>query len=90
MYFVSKVLKGAELRYQKIERLALAVIMTARKLRHYFQGHPITVRTNYPIKQILNKPDLVGRMVKWAIELSEFESALSLEPVSSHRHWLIS
>lgn len=36
IYFVSKVLKGAEARYQKIERLALAVVVTARKLRQYF------------------------------------------------------
>ena len=78
MYFVSKVLKGAELRYQKIERLALAVIVTARKLRHYFQGHPITIRAKYPIKQILKKPDLAGRMVKWAVELFEYD--INFEP----------
>lgn len=49
----------------------------ARKLRHYFHGHRITVRTNYPIKQILMKSDLAGRMVTWAVELSEYDIQFS-------------
>lgn len=63
VYFVRKVLKGAETHYQKIEQLALAVVMTAKKLRQFFQGHPIIVKINYPIKRILKKPDLLGRMM---------------------------
>jgi len=73
VYFVSKVFKGAELRYQKIERLALAIITTARKLRPYFQSHKIMVKTNYPVKQVLSKPDLARRMVSWSVELSEYD-----------------
>ncbi|XP_057730619.1 uncharacterized protein LOC130945949 [Arachis stenosperma] len=73
VYFVSKVLQGAELRYPTIEKLALGLIMIARRLRHYFQMHPIIVRTGHPLRQILSKPDLAGRMTKWAIELSEFD-----------------
>ncbi|MCI60200.1 putative protein NYNRIN-like, partial [Trifolium medium] len=49
MYFVSRVFQGAEVRYQKIEKLALAVVVTARRLRQYFQSHKITVKTDYPI-----------------------------------------
>ena len=65
--------KGAELRYQKIERLALAIITTARKLHPYFQSHKIIVKTNYAVKQVLSKPDLAGRMVSWSVELSEYD-----------------
>ena len=36
LYFVGKVLKGAEVHYQKIEKIALAMVVTTRKLRHYF------------------------------------------------------
>jgi len=32
----------------------------------------LTVKTDYPIKQILQRPELAGRMTTWAIELSEF------------------
>jgi len=73
IYFVSKVFKGAEIRYEKTEILALVVVITARKLRPYFQSHKIVVKTNYPIKQVLGKPDLAGRMVAWSIELSEYD-----------------
>ena len=72
VYFVSRTLHGAEIRYQKIEKLALALITTARKLRPYFQTHQVIVRTNQPIRQVLQKPDLAGRMMNWSIELSEF------------------
>nr|KYP35075.1 Retrovirus-related Pol polyprotein from transposon 17.6 [Cajanus cajan] len=72
IYFVSRVLQGAESRYQKIEKLALTIVITARKLRHYFQSYETAIRTDYPIRQVLQKPDLAGRMMKWSIELSEF------------------
>ncbi|PNX63913.1 maturase K, partial [Trifolium pratense] len=47
--------------------------MAARKLRHYFLAHFIVVRTDQPIKQLLARPDMTGRMLKWSLELSEFE-----------------
>ena len=72
VYFVSRVLHGAEIRYQMVEKVALALIITAQRMRMYFQNHRIIVRTNYPIMKILTKPDLAGRMIGWAIELSEF------------------
>ncbi|XP_061338845.1 uncharacterized protein LOC133285605 [Gastrolobium bilobum] len=75
VYFISKVLQGAELRYQQVEKVALTLIFAARRLRPYFQCHPITVRTNQPIRQVLHKPDLAGRMMSWAIELSEYQIA---------------
>ena len=72
IYFTSRTLQGAELRYQQLERVALALISATRKLKPYFQSHPIVVRTDAPIRQIIHKPDLAGRMVAWAIELSEY------------------
>ncbi|XP_057432026.1 uncharacterized protein LOC130724759 [Lotus japonicus] len=73
VYFVSRLLKGAELRYQMLEKVALALLTTVRRLRRYFQSHSIIVRTDQPVKQVLHKPDLVGRMVGWSIELSEHD-----------------
>lgn len=73
MYFVSEVFKGVEARYQKIEKLVLDVIVAVRKLRQYFQGHKILVKTNYPIFQVLKKPDLAGRMVSWVVKVSKNE-----------------
>ena len=56
-----------------MEKLILALVTTARKLRPYFQAHTIEIPTEYPMKQVLHKPETSGRLMKWAIELSEFD-----------------
>ncbi|KAL5553871.1 hypothetical protein UlMin_041272 [Ulmus minor] len=73
VYYVSKSLLDAETRYTQLEKLALALVTAARKLRPYFQCHPITVYTTYPLKSILHKPELSGRLTKWTVELSEYD-----------------
>ncbi|XP_025647559.1 uncharacterized protein [Arachis hypogaea] len=78
IYFVSRALQGAELRYSRLEKLALALLVSSRRLRQYFQSHQVVVRTDQGIRQVLQKPDLAGRMMTWAIELSQYD--LSYEP----------
>ena len=56
-----------------MEKLILALVTTSRKLRPYFQAHTVEVPTEYPMKQILHKPETSRRLIKWAIELSEFD-----------------
>jgi len=73
VYFTSRALHGAEGRYPRIEKLAFALITSARRLRPYFQAHAIRVLTEYPSKKVLQKPDLWGRLVNWALELGEFD-----------------
>ena len=72
VYFISRTLQPAEERYQVIKKLVLALVFAARRLRHYFRNHGMTVKTNYPLKQVLQRPELAGRMTAWAVELSEF------------------
>ena len=55
-----------------MKKLILALVTTARKLRPYFQAHTIEVPTEYPMKQVLHKPETSRRLMKWALELSEF------------------
>ncbi|KAL0355389.1 UNVERIFIED_CONTAM: Ribonuclease HI [Sesamum radiatum] len=66
-------LQGAEKRYTQIEKLALALVITARKLRPYFQSHKIIVLTNHPLGHIMTRPDASGRLGKWAVELGEYD-----------------
>ncbi|KAK1433246.1 hypothetical protein QVD17_10155 [Tagetes erecta] len=73
IYYVSRVLKDYEERYSVLEKLALSLVHASRKLRRYFQAHTITVLTNQPVQQVLRKPEVSGRLVKWAIELGPFE-----------------
>ncbi|XP_022870705.1 uncharacterized protein LOC111389949 [Olea europaea var. sylvestris] len=69
-----------ETRYTLAEQLALALIVAARKLRQYFQLHPIVVLTNQLLKHILQKPDVSGRLLQWAIELGEFDIEFKPRP----------
>ncbi|XP_010480879.1 PREDICTED: uncharacterized protein LOC104759673 [Camelina sativa] len=73
IFYVSKTLDGAELRYPTLEKLAYAVVISARKLRPYFQSHTVEVLKNQPLRTILHSPSQSGRLAKWAVELSEYD-----------------
>jgi ribonuclease HI len=45
----------------------------SRKLRHYFQAHKIVVPSSFPLGEIIRNRDANGRIVKWPVELGEFE-----------------
>ena len=63
-----------------MDKLALALVITTRKLRPYFHSHPVRVLTNYPLRQVLQKLNASGRLLKWAIELSQFEIEFQPRP----------
>jgi hypothetical protein len=71
VYFVSEILIGSKRFYSKMEKICYAVIVSARKLRHYFEAHTIKVLTNQPLNIIFGNRDSSRRMSKWAMELSE-------------------
>ena len=56
--------------YTEIEKIAYAVLISSRKLKHYFQVHEITVPSSQPLGDILNNKEASGRIEKWATELS--------------------
>ena len=56
-----------------MEKLTFALVTASRKLRHYFQAHVINVLTNHPPKKAMNKLEVVGRLIQWAVELNEFD-----------------
>ncbi|XP_019416415.1 PREDICTED: uncharacterized protein LOC109327705 [Lupinus angustifolius] len=88
VYFTSKALQGPELRYQNLEKVAYALLIATRRLRQYFQSHATIVRTNQPIRKILHKPELAGRMITWSIELSQFD--IRFEPRTAIKSQVIS
>ncbi|CAL1369007.1 unnamed protein product [Linum trigynum] len=80
VYYTSRTLVSAETRYSPIEKAALALVSASQKLRPYFQAHQITVLTNLPLKKILTSMEVSGRMVKWAVELSEYDIQYAPRP----------
>jgi hypothetical protein len=62
VYFIKRALRGAERRYPQMEKLAFALTIVLRKLQPYFQAHTIRVLIEYPLKKVLQKLDLSGRL----------------------------
>ena len=73
VYYVNQAFQGAKSRYPSIEKIVFALIVASRKLRQYFQANSILVMMDQPIKKSMNKPKATGRMIQWAIELSQFD-----------------
>ena len=73
VYYVSQAFQGPESKYPRIEKIAFALIVALHKLRPHFQANPILIMMDQPIKKSMNKPKAAGRMVQWAIELSQFD-----------------
>ena len=73
VYYTSQALADPQTRYFEVEKMVLALIVSARKLRPYFQANPIIILTNCPLRKILQKPEVSGWLTKWAIELGEFD-----------------
>ncbi|GKD20077.1 reverse transcriptase domain-containing protein, partial [Tanacetum coccineum] len=71
VYFVSRVLQGPKLNYTPMEKLVLALVFAAKRLRRYIQAHPIAVITDQPIKQIISRPDIARQLKKWSVVLGE-------------------
>uniref|UniRef100_A0A803QS52 Integrase catalytic domain-containing protein n=1 Tax=Cannabis sativa TaxID=3483 RepID=A0A803QS52_CANSA len=65
-------------RYPEIEKLAYDLIVALRKLKPYFHAHAIVVLTNHPLRQVMHKPKTLGRLLKWSIELSQFDISYTL------------
>ncbi|GKF94131.1 reverse transcriptase domain-containing protein, partial [Tanacetum coccineum] len=73
IHYVSRSLQGAETNYTLMEKLVLALVHAARRLRRYFQAHPIKVITDSPIGQVLNNSGASGRLAKWVVELGAYD-----------------
>ncbi|XP_026416768.1 uncharacterized protein LOC113312228 [Papaver somniferum] len=74
IYYVSRVLRDAELRYPRVEQACLALIYATQKLRPYLLTHKtIVVAATNHIAYLASKPVLTRRTARWLLQLSEFE-----------------
>jgi ribonuclease HI len=63
------VLSETKICYPQIQKLLYAVILTRRKLRHYFESHLVTVVSSFPLGEIIQCREASGRIAKWAVEI---------------------
>ena len=73
VYYVSKSLHEAEIRYSPLEKAILAVVHASWKLPHYFQAHTVVVLTQLPLKSVLRTTDYNGRIALWNMILGAFD-----------------
>ena len=71
VYFISEVLSDSKTHYSQIQKLLYTVLITKRKLRHYFKSHIMIVVTSFPLGKIVHSQDTTGRTTKWALELMD-------------------
>ena len=64
IYYVSKSLNEAKVRYLPLEKAILAVVHATRKLPHYFQAYTVVILTQLPLKSVLRSADYTGRIAK--------------------------
>jgi hypothetical protein len=75
VYVISEVLSESKVRYLAVHKLLYAILITSRKLHHYFDEYKITVIMDFPLVDILDNQGATGRISKWAMELG----ALSID-----------
>jgi hypothetical protein len=78
VYYLSEMLTLSKQNYPHYQKVAYGVYMVAKKLKHYFEEHPITVVSTTPLSEIIGCKDAMGRVAKWAIELATHTIYLSI------------
>ncbi|KAM1830176.1 hypothetical protein ACFX14_022911 [Malus domestica] len=74
LYYLSRTLTGAVLNYSPIEKICLSLVFAIQKLRHYMHAYTIhLVAKADPVKYVMSKPVLIGRLPKWALLINQYE-----------------
>jgi hypothetical protein len=81
VYYISEVLSDSKIQYPHVQKLLYALLITFRKLRHYFESHKITVVTDFSLGDILHNRDAARCISKWTVELGALNVDFTLQKV---------
>src|SRR2546421_6461008 len=74
IYYISKKLLPAEVKYSLIKKTCLAVVWAIKKLQHYFKSYKVTIVSKMdPMQYLYRTPTLAGELSRWLILMSEFD-----------------
>lgn len=73
IYYINHSMMPTETRYSSIAKLTLKLLITSRKLKPYFQAHMIAMLSSHPLKQVLRHLQASGQLIKWSMQLSQYE-----------------
>ena len=74
LYYLSRTLNGTELNYSPIKKMCLAFFFAINKLEHYMQAYTVSLIAKAdPIKYVLSKPVVSGRIAQWALLLQQYD-----------------